>query len=160
MGELWLENIRTPTNSPAIPFIVPQLVLQPNSQLHIYPDVTKNRKGGYCTVIISGDLMCFTTWLQLAVTVYEEAQQPITYYIVRPLQKGMTSSAIWGRFSAHLKIMDMYSGDSVHSTRRGKMVESSIVHQATIEPVQAAAMINTKRIAERYIDISRPIRRN
>ena len=35
VGELRLEKIRTPTNSSAIPFIVPQLVLQPNFQLHI-----------------------------------------------------------------------------------------------------------------------------
>ena len=35
VGKLRLENIKTPTNSPAIPFIVPQLVLQPNYQLHI-----------------------------------------------------------------------------------------------------------------------------
>ena len=55
--------------------------------------------------------------------------------------------------------MDMYNGESVHSTKRGKMIESSIVHQATIEEVQAAAMIKTKHIAEKYIDISRPTRR-
>ena len=111
--------------------------------------------------------MCFTTWLQLAVTTYEEAQQPITNYIVRPPQKGtqtfaekgMTSSAIWGQFTAHLKAMEMYNGESVHSTRRGKMIESSTVHQDTIEQVQAAAMIRTKQIAEKYIDMSRPTRR-
>ena len=44
VGELRLESIRNPTNSPAIPFIVPQLMLQPNSQLPIQPGVTKNRK--------------------------------------------------------------------------------------------------------------------
>ena len=49
----------------------------------------------------------------------------------------MTSSAIWGRFTAHLKAMDMYNGESVLSTRRGKMIASSIVHHATIEEVQA-----------------------
>ena len=88
VGELRLENLKTPTNSPAVPFIVPELKLQPNSQLHIHPDLTKNRKGGYCIVTISGDIMCFTTWLQLAINAYEEAQQPITNHIVRPLQKG------------------------------------------------------------------------
>ena len=126
--ELRLENIRTPTNSPAILFIVPKLVLQPNSRLHIHPDVTKNRKGGFCTVTVSADIMCFSTWLQLAVTAYEEAQQPITNYLLRPLakgtqtfaEKGMTSNAIWGRFTAHLKPMDIYNGESVHSTWRGK----------------------------------------
>ena len=115
VGELRLENLKTPTNSPAVPFIVPELKLQPNSQLHIHPDLTKNRKGGYFTVTISGDIMCFTTWLQLAINAYEEAQQPITNHIVRPLQKGtqlfaekgMSSSAIWGRFTAHLNTCTM-----------------------------------------------------
>ena len=93
VGDLRLEHIKTPTNSPAIPCNVPQLVLQPNCQLHIHPDVTKNRKGGYCTVTSSGDLMCFTTWLQLAITAYKEAQQPITNYIVGPLQKGTQTFA-------------------------------------------------------------------
>ncbi|KAL0023475.1 hypothetical protein WJX79_009652 [Trebouxia sp. C0005] len=34
-------------------------------------------------------------------------------------EKGMTSSAIWARFTSHLKAMDMYNGESVHSARRG-----------------------------------------
>ena len=167
VGDIRLDNIRTPTNSPAIPFLVPQVLLQPNSQLHIHPDVTKNRKGGHSTVTISSDIMCFTTWLQLLVTSSEEARQPITNYIVRPLhkgthtfaEKGMTSSAIWARFTSHLKAMDMYNGESVHSTRRGKMIESTFAHQASLEEVQAAAMIRTKQVAEKYIDISRPTRR-
>lgn len=166
VGELRLENIRTPTNSPAIPLITPNLLLQPHVQLHLHPDATKSRKGGYCTVTISGDLMCFTTWLQLAVSAYDAAQQPITNHLVRPLQrgtqsfaeKGMTSSAIWARFTAHLKTMGMYNGESVHSTRRGKIIECALVQQASIEQIQATAMIKTKLVAERYIDISRPTR--
>ena len=166
VGELRLENVRMPTNSPAIPFLVPQNLLQPNAQLHIHPDHTKNRKGGYCTVTISCDIMCFTTWLQLLVNASEEAKQPITNHLVRPLQrgthtfaeKGMTSSAIWARFTSHLKAMCMYNGESVHSTRRGKMIESTMAHHARIDEVQAAAMIRTRYVAERYIDVSRPTR--
>ncbi len=41
MGELRPSNFKTPTNSPAIPFLVPDLTLQAGSQLHIFPDVTK-----------------------------------------------------------------------------------------------------------------------
>ena len=111
--------------------------------------------------------MCFTTWLQLLVANNEEAKQPITNYIVRPLikgtqnfaEKGMTSSAIWARFTLHLEANRMYNGESVHSTRRGKMIESSLAHQASIEEIQAAAMIKTKQLVERYIDISRPTKR-
>ena len=127
VGDIRLDSIRTPTNSPAIPFLVPQVVLQPNSQLHnqLGPDVTENRQGGHCTVTISSDIMCFTTWLQLLVIASQEAKQPITNRIVRPLlkgthtfaEKGRTSSAIRTRFPSHLKAFDMYTGESVHSTR-------------------------------------------
>ena len=168
VGGLRLSNIKTPTNSPATPFIIPQLTLQPGAQLHLFPDVTKNRKGGYCTVTLSCDIMCFTAWLQLAAASYEEAKQPITNYIMRPLHKGtktfaekpMTSSAIWARFTLHLKTAGIYNGESVHSTRRGKMIEASTQHQASIEEVQEAAMIRSKPIALRYIDTSRPTRGN
>ena len=166
VGDLRLSNIRTPTNSPAVPFIVPELTLQAGSHLGIFPDVTKNRKGGHCTVTLSCDIMCFTTWLQLAITVYQDALQPITNYIVRPVQrgtstfmeKGMSSAAIWGRLTTHLKAFGLYQGESVHSTRRGKMIEMTTQHQASIEQVQEAAMLRSKPIAQKYIDTTRPTR--
>ena len=165
VGEMRLSNLKTPTNSPAVPFIVPNIVLPPGAQLHIYPDVTKNRKGGHCVVTLSCDVMCFTTWLQLAVQAYEEDMQPITNYFVRPLQKGtkvfaekgMSSSAIWARFTTHLKATSLYTGQSVHSTRRGN-IESTAQQGASIEDVQDAAMIKTRAIAVKYIDTSRPTR--
>ena len=168
VGALRLSNIKAPTNSPATPFIIPQLTLQPGAQLHLFPDITKNRKGGHCTVTLSCNIMCFTAWLQLATAAYEEAKQPITNYVVRPLHKGtktfaekpMTSSAIWARFTLHLKNAGIYNGESVHSTRRGKMIESSTQHQASIEEVQEAAMIKSKPVALRYIDTTRPTRGN
>ena len=97
--------------------------------------------------------------LQQAAAAYEEAKQPITNYIVRPLHKGtktfvekpMTCSAIWARFTLHLKNAGIYNGESAHSTRHGKMIESTTQHQASIEDVQEAAMIRSKPIALRYI---------
>ena len=165
VGALRLSNIVTPTNSPAIPYIVPEVTLQPGAQLYLLPDVTKNRKGGHCTVDIRCDLLCFTTWAQLAVPAYEEARQPITNHVVRPLGRGsktfaekcMTSSAIWARFTHHLKANDMYNGESVHSTRRGSVIEAS-QHNASIEQVQEQAMICSKPIALKYIDTTRPTR--
>ena len=165
VGALRLSNIVTPTNSPAIPYIVPEVTLQPGAQLYLLPDVTKSRKGGHCTVDIRCDLLCFTTWLQLAVPAYEEAKQPITNHVVRPLGRGsktfaekcMTSSAIWARFTHHLKVNNMYNGESVHSTRRGSMIEAS-QQNASIEQVQEQAMIRSKPIAMKYIDTTRPTR--
>ena len=58
--------------------------------------------------------------------------------------------------------MDMYKGESVHSTRRGKMIESSIVHQATIEEVQVASQRchnQDQADCREVFDISRPTRR-
>ncbi|KAL3147064.1 hypothetical protein ABBQ38_015029 [Trebouxia sp. C0009 RCD-2024] len=52
VGALRLSNIMTPTNSSAMPFIVPEVTIQPGAQLYLFPDVTNNRKGGYCTVSI------------------------------------------------------------------------------------------------------------
>ena len=162
VGALRLSNIVTPTN---IPFIVPEVTLQPGAQLYLFPDVTKNRRGGHCTVNIRCDLLCFTTWLRLAVPAYEDARQPITNYVIRPLgrgsrtfaEKAMTSSAIWARFTHHLKVNNMYNGESVHSTRRGSIIEAS-QHNASIEQVQEQAMIRSKPIAMKYIDTTRPTR--
>ncbi len=50
--------------------------------VHIFPNVTKYRKGGHCTVILSCDIMCFTTWLQLAVESSVDLKQPIINCIV------------------------------------------------------------------------------
>ena len=74
VGSLRPGNIQTPTGSPAVQFITPEVTLQAGAQLYLYPDVTINRKGGHCTVTITCDLMCFTTWLQLTVADYADAR--------------------------------------------------------------------------------------
>ena len=165
-GELRLSSFKIPTNRLAIPFLVPEMTLQAGSQLHIFPNVTGNRKGGHCTIPLSYDIMCFTTWLQLAVESSEDLKQPITNYIGRPLQRGtkvfaeksMSSSAIARRFNAHLKAIEQYTSETVHNTRRGKMIEATVAHQAPIEQGQSNAMILSKAIALRYIDTTRPTR--
>lgn len=45
-----LGNIVTSIKSSAIPFIVPEVILQTGAHLPVFPDVIKNRKGGYYTV--------------------------------------------------------------------------------------------------------------
>ena len=126
-------HIQTPTNSSAIPFLEPgpEVTLQPGAQLHPFPDVTRNKRKVYCTVTLSCDLMCFSTWLQLAVAAHEDAKHPITNFTMRPLHKGtkvfadkgMTSCAFHARFTHHLKESNMYAGESVHSTRCRKTIE-------------------------------------
>ena len=125
-GALRLDNIRLPTRESAVPYLTPLRKLQAGSVLHLLPDTTKNKKGGHCKVVLSCDVMCFSTWLQLAVHHYAEAGQPITNFLTRPLSVGtkrfteqlMTCSNAWARLTKHLKALDMYTGQSVHSTRR------------------------------------------
>ena len=51
----------------------------------------------------------------------------------------------------------MYNGESVHSTRRGSMIEAA-QNNANIEEVQEQAMIKSKAVAMKYIDTTRPTR--
>ncbi len=68
----------------------------------------------------------------------------------------MSSSAIGGRFNAHLRAIDQYTGETVHKTRRGKIIESTVHHQAPLQQVQTDAMMLSKAIALRYIDNTEP----
>lgn len=106
-GEFRLEKIKPPTNSSAIvPFIVPNFMIFPNSQ----PRCHQNTQGGFCTVSIGGGMRCFTTWLHLATIAYEEAQQPVTNHVLRPLQKGnvMGLHSIF-KDHGHVEVKHVYS---------------------------------------------------
>lgn len=55
--------------------------------LHSLPDPTKNKKGGHCSIVLSQDMLCLSTWLALANVGYAAADQPIANYICKPLQR-------------------------------------------------------------------------
>ena len=164
-GGMRLQNIVLPTGGTAIPFLFPQVQLPPGAQLHLLPDVTKNKKGGHCTVTLTCDLLCFSFWFQLLLHAHTAAGQPITNYITRPLQSSgktfselpMSSSATWARLTKYLKEYGMYTGQSVHSTRRGSMLHHKEVQQATYDDIGEAAMC-TKATAKYYTDRHRPTR--
>ncbi len=40
---------------------------QAGAVLHLLADTTKNKKGGHHKIILSRDMMCFSTWFQMAV---------------------------------------------------------------------------------------------
>ncbi|DBA71341.1 TPA: hypothetical protein ACH3X2_011150 [Trebouxia sp. C0005] len=115
----------------AVPLSAPTQHLAPGSQLHLKPDVTKNKTGGSCTITLTGGMLCISTWLPLAVETYAEERQPITNFLDRPLhgnqrtfqEAGMVSSALWQCFTQHLKDCNMHTCQSLHSTRRGKMIQ-------------------------------------
>ena len=69
----------------------------------------------------------------------------------------MTSNAIWARLTKYLKDYGMYTGQSVHSTRRGSMIHQRVELQASVPDVAQAAMCSEK-IAEYYTDLHRPTR--
>ena len=67
----------------------------------------------------------------------------------------MTSGHTWARLTHGLKAL--YTGQSVHSTRRGTMIHRQQHMQATHQELGEAAMCNEKN-AKYYTDEHRPIR--
>ena len=162
-GGVRLENIVLPGGS-VLPYLMPNK-LPCGAVLHLLPDTTKNKKGGHCTVTLTCDVLCFSTWLQLAVTHFAEAGQPITNFLTRPLQvgnkqyaeKGMTSSNAWARLTKFLKELGMYTGQSVHSTGRGNMVHRQTQLHESYNEIGEAGMCSEKN-AKYYTDLHRPTR--
>ena len=119
-GALRLENVVLPNGESAVPYLVPEVKLSAGPILYLLPDTTKNKKGGHCKVTLSCDVLCFSSWLKMAVHHYAAAGQPITSFITRPLavgtkriaEKPMTSSNTWARLTQGLKALGMYTGQS------------------------------------------------
>ena len=101
----------------------------------------------------------------MAIHHYSEAGQPLTNFIIRPLavgtkhfsEKPMTCSNAWARCTKYLKAMGMYTGQSVHSTRRGNMIHRQQRMQESYLGIGEAAMCNEKN-AKYYTDTHRPTR--
>ena len=163
-GGIRLSNIYMPTGESAVPHLYPSLQMGPNAKVHIIPDSTKNKKGGHCSLTLSCDELCFSSWLQLAIYSYHAAGQPITNFLTRPLlkgttqfaEKGMSCSNTWARLTGQLKAQGMYTGQSVHSTRRGKMMHQ-LQQQQTHKEIGEAAMCNEAN-ARYYTNLHRPTR--
>ena len=65
--QVGMDNILLPTGGSAVAHLVPTRQLGAGAMLHLLPDQTKNNKRGHCSVTLSCDLLCFSTWLKLAV---------------------------------------------------------------------------------------------
>jgi len=100
-----LDNIVLPTGENAVPYLVPESRLQAGAVLHLLPDTTKNKKGGHCKITLTRDVMCFSTWFQMAVHHHAAAGQPITNYITRPLGVGTKQFAenLLGTSQCHIR---------------------------------------------------------
>jgi len=164
-GGVRLDNIVLPTGGNAVAFLVPTRKLPAGAMVHLLPDTTKNRKGGHCSVTLTCDVLCFTTWLQLVTHHYAAAGQPVTNFITGPLtvgkklfaEKFMTCSNAWARLTMYLKSLGMYTGQSIHSTRRGNMIHQQQHMQKSDKEIGDAAMCHEKNV-KYYTDTHRPTR--
>ncbi len=127
-GALRLDNVVLPTGVNTVPYLVPKLRLHAGA-VHLLSDTTKNKKGGHCKITLTRcDVLLHL--VPDSCPHHAAAGQPITNYITRPLgvgtkqfaEKPMTYSNAWARLTKCLKALDMYTGQSVHSTRRGNMI--------------------------------------
>ena len=164
-GGIRLQNIKLPTGESALPFLFPTVQLQPGAQLHFIPYTTKNKKGGHCSVTLTCDVLCFSSWFLLLSHAHMGAGHPSTNYITRPqapsgkafVEGPMSSSATWARLIKHLKQYGMYKGQSVHTARRGSMLHHKEAHQASYAEVGEAAMCS-EETAKYDTDRHRPTR--
>ena len=162
-GSIRLDNLLLPTGENAVSHLYPAVKLPVGARLHLLPDHTKNRKGGHCPITLSLDVLCMSTWLPLAIHAYAVAGQPITNFITRPLERGsklfaeqaMTCSNAWARLVKVLKEQDMYKGQSVHSTRRGKMIHQQQNLHASNAAIAESAMCNEANV-KYYTNAHRP----
>lgn len=137
------------------------------NQVPKYTSFQMPPKGGHCSLTFSSNLLCFTSWLQPASALYADAGQLIANFLTRPLiegsqlfaEKPMSCTAIWARLTKYLRDYGKYTGESVHSTRRGKTIQHS-KQAATWEEIGEAAMCSSQitQIAKYYTDVHRPTR--
>ena len=108
-------------------------------------------QGGHCKVFLTRDVMCFSTWLQMAVHHHADAGQPITNYITRPLgvgtkqfaEKPMIASNAWARLTKCLKALDMYTGQCPQHKERQHDSQAAAAAESHKE-IGEAAMCNEK----------------
>ncbi len=97
--------------------LVPTRKLSDGAMVYLLPDTTKNKKGGHCSVSLTCDVLCFTTWLQLVTYHYAAAGRRVTNFFTRPLavgtkqfaEKSMTCSNAWACLTMYLKSLGMYT---------------------------------------------------
>jgi len=76
-GALRLDNVVLLSGENAVPYLVPELRLQAGAVLHLLPDITKNKKGGVCKITLSRDVICLSTWFQIAVHTTQLQASPL-----------------------------------------------------------------------------------
>ena len=70
----------------------------------------------------------------------------------------MTCSNAWARLVKMLKELGIYNGQSVHSTRRGKMIHQQQQLHASNAEIAELAMCNEDNV-KYYTDVHRPCKR-
>ena len=138
------------------------MLLQPDAKLALMPDSTKTgAKDGAMHVDLTDASYSAVPWLRRDIAAYEEAGQPITNWITRPLTRDkrsfqemvLSSSVIAERRRLHWKAAGSDDGQTVHGSRRGSMQHDAYVLGKTLEEIAESAQIRTPAIVRRYLDI-------
>ena len=69
----------------------------------------------------------------------------------------MTCSNAWARSTKYLKELGTYTGQSVHSTRKGSMIVAQLQMHDTLKEIGEAALCSEQN-AKYYTNIHRPTR--
>ena len=148
-----------------LPYIYPEIKLQQGARVALMPDHTKTgAKDGAMHVEITLCKMCAMSWLRRTMQAYEAAGQPITDWITRPMAKdkqnfveaGLSSAEIANRTKLHMKAAGIYSGHTVHGTRRGSM-QDAYERGKSLQQIGESAQIRTEAIVKRYLDPHRHV---
>lgn len=125
----------------------------------------QDKKGSHIKITLTCDVLYSSTWLQQAMHRHALAGQPITSFIIRPLELGtkqlaeklITISNTWARLTKGLKALGINAGQSVHNTRRGNVVHQQHYMHARNSETGKAAMCSLKK-AKYDTDMHRPTR--
>ena len=153
------DNIVLPDGASALSFLV-HAQLQAGAVIHLLPDTTKKQE--------KGSLQDYPV-LRCPVLLHLVSEGPPILRCSRSAhhqlcdqaigswhaEKPMTCSNSWQRLTTNLKALDIYSGQSVHSTRRRHMIHKQQHLHESHKEVADAAMCNEKN-AEYDIDVHRP----
>ena len=159
-GAWRVENVKLMSGAPGILQVFPVLLLPAGAKVALQPDSIKDGDRRPLEVVIRHDLLCSMTWLNILLRKSADYGQLIVNFLTRPqsrdkkgfIERGMTSSEIANRTKEHLQAAQLYSGHTVHGSRRGSMQHDRYMLNKSVEEIGATAGIKTTAIVHRYLD--------
>ncbi len=143
----------------ALPYIVPELKLQPGAMLSYLPDHTKTGNAdGPMQVQLRGDVLDSTSWLHRLLMESEAQGHPITNFIARPLasnkahflEHGITSSELASRANDRFADAKLEGHSRLHGARRGSIQHARVIEGKPRHLVQEQAHIRSVDVMKIY----------